>query len=133
MKKLIAYKLQNEKTMGHYSRDILGEIDMELSTKDDIKCATLDGYGANDKHVMKQLFMFLENRAIAHDCDYISLVDTYEKNKIAFLSELGYKSTPYHELSDINIWDKANLEKRPFNKTIKDAYNELKASENENQ
>lgn len=129
MKKLIAYKLENEKVANRNKRTILGEIDMEVSTNLGAKFVKLDGYAAKDKNIMKLLFQFLENRAIEHGSNSISLNDAFGKEIISFLPELGYTSTPQEKYTYLNVWEKVDLKKHKFTGKIQDIQEEFDASE----
>lgn len=132
MKKLIAYKVSRKQTLDRYDREIIGEIDVEIAPKDNLKVANLDGYAAKDKEIMLELFKFLENRAIEYGVSSINLNDAFGKEKLDFLPSFGYKyeSSPYPSISNIS---KEELNYHTFNATLKDLDSEVESSESESE
>ena len=125
MKKLIAIKFNPNPNpeKREYPRAIVGELDYSIHTGDVQNTIKVDDYAALNQEVLKNLFKFLEERAIAFNANQVELC-TYLFKEPKFLEELGYKCYGV-ENNTISAWAKQNPTKYQFNTTLKDLEKKL--------
>ena len=113
-----------------YGRKVLGELDYKIYTNQDgTNNIQVDDYAAANTTLLKNLFMFLENRAIANNGKSIDMLN-YSYKELPFLEELGY--TCYAKENNIvSAWAKTKLGEQKFNASIKDLDKIIESQETE--